>query len=208
MNEKKIKKVAIYARVSTNKKEDDPHYQETENQLALLREHCKREKWEVVKEYVDNESGKSGKRKNFQVMFKDAQKHKFDLVIFWALDRFSREGTLATLHYLQELEHYGVYFYSYTETYLNSVGVFRDVVISILATIAKQERIRHSERVKAGLERAKKEGRKLGRKPIDKKILKKIDGLRKKGLSIRQIAEELKISVGTVGERVKKRGKI
>jgi DNA invertase Pin-like site-specific DNA recombinase len=84
---------------------------------------------------------------------KAASMRQFDLVLFWSLDRLSREGVLETL------SSYGVGWKSFTEQYLDSCGVFRDAVLSILATIAKQERIRLSERTMAGLEKARREGR-------------------------------------------------
>jgi len=99
-------------------------------------------------------------------MFEDARLRRFDMVLFWALDRFSREGTLKTLEYLQRLDSYGVAWKSFTEQYLDSTGMFRDAVIAILATIAKQEHARLSERVVAGLRRAKRQGKVLGRKRI------------------------------------------
>src|SRR5262245_53864036 len=71
-----------------------------------------------------------------------ASRHEFDLALFWSLDRFSREGVLETLQYLRTLTSYGVGWKSFTEQYLDSCGIFRDAVLSILATIAKQERIR------------------------------------------------------------------
>lgn len=87
----------------------------------------------------------------------------FDLVLFWALDRFSREGVLPTLQHLQRLDSYGVAWRSFTEQYLEPTGVFKDAVISIRSTIAKQENIRRSERAKAGLARAKRHGARFGR---------------------------------------------
>src|SRR5207302_1262078 len=116
--------------------------------------------------YVDHASGGSGDRQMFQEMFTDAAQRKFDLVLFWSLDRFSREGVLETLQYLQRLTNNGVDWWSLKEEYLRSVGIFRDAVLSILATIAKQERIRLSERVMAGLERARAEGKDLGRPKV------------------------------------------
>ena len=83
------------------------------------------------------------------------------MVLFWSLDRFSREGVLETLQHLQKLTSNGVEWYSYREEYLRSVGVFKEAVLAILAAIAKQERVRISERVQAGLSRAKAEGKKL-----------------------------------------------
>ena len=84
-------------------------------------------------------------------------------MLFWSLDRFSREGVLETLTYLQNLTQYGVGYRSFTEQYLDSCGMFREAVISILAVIAKQERVRLSERTIAGLQRARARGRIGGR---------------------------------------------
>jgi hypothetical protein len=93
----------------------------------------------------------------FKRLFEDASRRRFDLVLFWSLDRFSRQGVLETLHHLQRLAQYGVGYRSFTEQYLDSCGILKDAVLSILATIAKQERIRISERVHAGLAKARKQ---------------------------------------------------
>jgi DNA invertase Pin-like site-specific DNA recombinase len=138
--------VAIYARVSTRDKGQD-----TENQLRQLREFCRKQDWRVVCEFVDHATGKHSDREQFQALFAAASRSEFDVVLFWSLDRFSREGVLATLQHLQRLTSYGVGYRSFTEAYLDSCGMFKDAVISILATIAKQERIRLSERTVAGL---------------------------------------------------------
>ena len=156
----KSKGVAIYARVSTRDR------QETLNQLAQLREFCRRQGWQVVTEYLDRETGSTPARANFQKMLLDASQRKFDVLLFWALDRLTREGTLATLQYLERLTSYQVGYRSFTEPYLDSCGTFKDVVISVLATMAKQERLRISERVRAGLQRARSQGKKLGRPPL------------------------------------------
>src|SRR5258707_10883117 len=99
-------------------------------------------------------------------MFSAASKRKFEVLLFWSLDRLSREGVLETLQHLQRLTSYGVGYRSYTEQYLDSCGIFRDAVIGILAAVAKQERIRLSERTVAGLERAKAQGRIGGRPKV------------------------------------------
>jgi DNA invertase Pin-like site-specific DNA recombinase len=85
-------------------------------------------------------------------------------VLFWSLDRFSREGVLETLNHLPRLAAYGVGYRSFTEQYLDSCGIFKDAALSMLATIAKQERIRLSERTIAGLEKARRAGRVGGRR--------------------------------------------
>jgi len=96
-------------------------------------------------------------------MFDDASRKQFDMVLFWSLDRFSREGVLETLQHLQMLSGNGIEWFSYREEYLRSVGGFRHAVLAILAAIANQERVRLSERVQAGLSRARAQGKVLGR---------------------------------------------
>src|SRR6266850_1642362 len=154
-------RVALYGRVSTKDKGQD-----TENQLRQLREFATSQGWTVKKEYVDRETGSTDDRAEFQAMFRDASQRKFDVLLFWALDRLSREGVLETLQHLNRLTSCGVAYRSFTEQYFDSCGIFKDAVISILATIAKQERVRLSERVKAGLERARTRGKRLGRPQI------------------------------------------
>ena len=121
---------------------------------------------------------------------KDARKREFDVLLFWSLDRLSREGVLETLQHLNRLTSYGVGYRSFTEQYLDSCGIFRDAVIGILATIAKQERLRISERVRAGLDRARAKGKHLGRPQVAVDVAR-IARLRAQGRSIREIAGEL-----------------
>jgi DNA invertase Pin-like site-specific DNA recombinase len=104
-------RVAIYARVSTTDKGQDP-----ENQLIQLRDWCARAGHEPVEEYVEHESGRKGEngRRAFARLFQDAARRHFDLVLFWSLDRFSREGMAQTVHYLQRLQAHGVAFHSFT----------------------------------------------------------------------------------------------
>jgi DNA invertase Pin-like site-specific DNA recombinase len=79
-------------------------------------------------------------------MMADAARRRFDVLLFWALDGFSREGAPETHTHLKWLDHARVRFRSLTEPYLDSCGVFRDAVVSILGVIAKQERIRITTR--------------------------------------------------------------
>jgi DNA invertase Pin-like site-specific DNA recombinase len=169
----KAKRVAIYARVSTRDK------QETLNQLAQLREFCRRQGWRLVTEYIDTESGSVPSRANFQKMLLHASQREFDVLLFFALDRLTREGTLATLQYLERLTSYQVGYKSFTEPYLDSCGTFKDVVISLLATMAKQERLRIGERVRAGLQRARGQGKRLGRPPLRRLTVEEVAKLRK-----------------------------
>src|SRR5579863_7941303 len=142
-------KTAIYARVSTKDGRQD-----TENQLRQLRAFAATQGWTVVHEYVDRASGRRGDREQFQKMFAAASRREFDVLLFWSLDRLSREGTVQTLNHLERLTNYGLNYRSYTEQYLDSTGIFKEAVIGILAAVAKQEQVRISERVMAGLERA------------------------------------------------------
>jgi DNA invertase Pin-like site-specific DNA recombinase len=194
----KIENVAVYVRVSTKDGRQD-----TENQLIALREYCSKQGWEIAGEYVDHETGGTSKRPHFQKMFADARARKFDLVLFWSLDRLSREGVSATLGHLERLTGYGVGWRSHTEEYLDSCGIFRDAVLSILATIAKQERIRRSERASAAIARLRRQGQadRLGRKRnvFDRDRARR---LRADGWSIRQIAAELDQSPMTIQRAV------
>jgi DNA invertase Pin-like site-specific DNA recombinase len=185
----------IYVRVSTGK-------QETDNQLDQLRQFARKLGWIIVAEYADQISGKHSDREQFQKMFSDASKRRFDVLLFWSLDRLSREGALETLQHLNRLTSYGVEWRSLTEQYLDSTGMFRDAVISILAVVAKQERVRLSERTLAGLERARKAGKTLGRPKAD------IDGeeirtLRAKGQSWGAISRQLGVARATCQKAVR-----
>jgi len=188
-------RIALYARVSTKDKGQD-----YENQLRELREFVTRKAgdgWVPAGEYIDKASGKTSDRPAFRRLFEDASRRQFDLVLFWSLDRFSREGVLETLQRLQRLSAHGVEWFSYREEYLRSIGVFKEAVLAILAAIAKQERIRLSERVQAGLSRARAQGKVLGR-PRAAVRVERVLKLRERGLSIRQIADETAVSHMTV----------
>jgi DNA invertase Pin-like site-specific DNA recombinase len=184
-------KIAIYTRVSGKSNRQD-----AANQSLQLIEYCQRQGWEYF-EYADRMSGTRADRVEFQRMFEDARVKRFDIVLFWALDRFSREGTLKTLEYLQRLDTYGVGWKSYTEQYLDSTGMFRDAMIAMLATIAKQEHARLSERVVAGLRRAERAGKVLGRKRI---ILdrERVRAMHAAGQSVRAIATTIGVSKSLV----------
>ena len=185
-------RAVLYARVSTRDKG-----QELNNQIGQLQELCVAQGWEFVHQYLDHESGTKSDRPQFQQMFRDAAARKFDLVVFWSLDRFTREGTLCTLKYFELLEHYGVHWRSLTEPWIDSAGPFRDVVVSVLASLAKQEQVRISERVRAGLNRARAHGTRTGN-PIGRPRLvfrrDEVVTLRKGGFSWGEIAKQLGIS--------------
>ena len=189
-------KVAIYARVSTSK-------QDNGNQLIELRDFAAKQKWEVVTEYFDTVSGSGKKdRVQFERMMLAASQKQFDVLLFWKLDRFTREGTRKTLAYLTRLDAWGISWRSYSEPFFDSCGVMRDVVISIMATLAEQERI--SERTKAGLARAKRAGQVLGRTPYTVDMAA-VRARQRAGQSLRGIARDLGVSPALLVKRAKLR---
>ncbi len=179
----------IYARCSTVR-------QDNENQIAQLEEHAKRQGWELVEVVRDIASGSKSdnERHGLDRVFQLAHQRKFDVLLFWALDRLSREGCRQTLEYLTRLDKLGVKWHSYSEPYISSIGLFADAVVAILATLARQERLRIGERTKAGLERARLKGAKLGRPRVDERIKNKAVELRSTGMSFAKIGEELGVS--------------
>ena len=189
-------RVALYARVSTS-----DGRQGVENQLEELRKFSATQGWLVSGEYVDHESGGRADRVEFRRIFVDAAQRKFDVVLFWALDRLTREGARETLEYLNRLSVYGVAFRSFQEPYLDSCGAFQDAVVAILGAVAKQEKVRISERVRAGLSRVRAEGTRSGR-PIGRPraVFRRDEAieLRRNGLSWRQVASKLRVGMTTV----------
>jgi DNA invertase Pin-like site-specific DNA recombinase len=192
-------KVTIYTRVSGKSNRQD-----AASQSLQLIEYCQRQGWEFI-EYTDRMTGTRADRAAFLQLFEDARLKKFDLVLFWALDRFSREGVTETLNHLKVLDSYGVAWKSFTESYLDSTGMFKEAVIAILAAVARQEHARLSERVVAGLRRAKREGKVLGRKRI---ILdrERIRTMHANGESIRVIASKTGVSKSLVANILKEQG--
>jgi DNA invertase Pin-like site-specific DNA recombinase len=189
-------RVAMYARVSTKK-------QDNENQLEQLREFARNQAgWEIVVEYVDVVSGSGKKDRNeFDAMMLGASQRKFDVLVFWALDRLSREGIVKTLGYLEQLTAWGIQYRSYTQPFLDTGNEMTNgIVLSVLAAVAKQERISISIRTKAGLQRARKAGRVLGRKPSDVDM-GRVRQMRASGRSLRAIADEVGCSASLLVKR-------
>ena len=147
MTDQPIRRAAMYLRVSTL-------HQETENQLLQTVRFIEANGWERV-ELIDHGSGRDAEREKFQELFSLAARREIDLVVVWALDRFSREGVAETFAHIQKLASYGVGLVSVTEPHFRTTGPAGELLIAVAAWIAKQERIRISERVRAGLERAK-----------------------------------------------------
>ena len=189
-------RIGLYARVSTDDKGQDP-----ENQLRQLRQWCANAGHELVHEYVDRESGRKGVngRKQFAALFEDAHKRKFDCVLFWALDRFTREGMVPTIMHLQRLASHGVGFHSYTEPHLATDNeLVRNILLALLASLAKVEAQKIAERTRAGMARARAQGKRIGRPSIPHTLREKIADRIAAGETPYAVAKDLGIDRHTV----------
>ncbi len=184
------RRVALYARVSTKNRQDP------ESQLLPLREYAQARGFEISSEYVDICSGRKDSRPELARLMADAQKRRLDAVAVWKFDRFAR----STRHLVTALEQFnalGVDFISLSESIDTSTPMGK-MVFTVLAAVAELELSLIRERVVMGLQRAKAQGTRLGRPPGTKANVRKIQKLRRQGLSIRQITSEMTISKSTV----------
>jgi DNA invertase Pin-like site-specific DNA recombinase len=191
-------RMAIYARVSTDDKGQDP-----ENQLRQLRQWCATAGHEIAQEYIDHESGRKGTkdRKQFAALFEDAHRRLFDSVLFWSLDRFSREGMVPTILHLQRLASYGVGFHSYTEPHLATDNeLVRNILLALLASLAKVEAQKISDRTRAGMERARARGARIGRPTLAPKLKAQIAQLTAAGATPYAVAKRLGIDRHTAAK--------
>ena len=185
----------LYLRVSTSE-------QELGNQEAQLRDWPAREGHRITAVYRDIASGRNDyrDRRGFYELLTEMKKPRrgFGLVVFWAVDRLTREGTLKTLLYLEQFRVLGVKYHSYTEPYISTLGPFADVVISLLGTLAKIEREKISRRTKAGLAKARRRGKVLGRPDTARRKSYSVWMLQQEGLPVREIARKLRIGESSV----------
>jgi len=186
-----MKKVAIYARVSTDK-------QTCENQLTELRTLAQRMGYTIAQEFIDEGiSGTKAKRPALDSMMKMATQRKFDMVMCWSIDRLGR-SLQNLLELLNQLDSLRVDLFFHQQAIDTSTPMGK-MVFSILGALGAYERELIRERVIVGLQTAKIRGVKLGRPSIINDRLKHaVTLLSEKGMGIKQIAKELKIGVGTV----------
>ena len=190
-------RVAIYARVSTTK-------QETENQVAQLREYAARMGWSVAEVLKETEHGWEPEREKLQELLDLARFRDIDIALVWALDRFSRQGVAATLKLVEDLHRSGVKLWSYQEPFLReSDPAMAELVLSFLAWAAKQEHVRISERTTAGLERVRANGKKLGRPKLHSFDLEEAKRLRDEGKSWNAIVKDLGLPAEARGSVVR-----
>ena len=185
-----MKKVAIYARVSTTDKGQD-----IDTQLFPLKEFIERRDWELSKIYSDQMSGSKENRPALKELMKDAHKKKFDCVLVFRFDRFAR-STKQLITALDNFQSLGIDFVSYEES-LDTTTSNGRLMFTIISAFAEFERSIIQERVKAGLIKARAKGKKLGR-PKSQVDAVKIKELRLEGLSIRKIAQTLSIPKSTI----------
>ena len=187
------KKVAIYARCSTDR-------QKVENQLQVLREVAGKNDWEIVTEYVDE--GISGAKRRdarpqFDALIKDAVRRKFDLVMCWDISRLGR-SLQHLVEFLSDIQSKNVDLYIHNSGLDTTTSTGR-MMFQMVSVFSEFERNIISERVRAGLERAKKNGKKLGRrKNVNEGTSAAVRLVRENGMSIKKIARELTIGVGSV----------
>lgn len=188
------KKAVLYLRVSTTE-------QDVENQRSELERICEEKDWEIVETITEESSAYQGKREKFQKLFDMAHRHEYDVLVTWSLDRLDRRGIQETLQSLQRLDDNDIQFYSYQEPYLTTLDSHtRELIISVLSWVAEMESERRSERTKAGLERARDQGKQIGRpkkgSEAEREAIRKM--VEKDGLSYREVEEKTGVSKSTV----------
>ncbi len=183
-----MKRAALYMRVSTL----DQH---PETQLYDLRQMAAQRDYEIVHEYTDRISGAKSRRPGLDQMMSDARRGRFDVVLVWASDRLAR-SVKHFLEVLDELNRVNVEFVSFREQ-IDTGGPLGRAIVVIIGAIAELERNLIIERVRAGMRRAKLEGRHIGRKPLDldrSGILQD----RTQGQSLGQLAKSYRVSRATI----------
>ena len=184
----KPKRAALYCRISTG----DQH---VETQLLDLREMAEQRGLEIVREYTDIISGAKSKRPGLDQLMADARRHNFDILIVAAFDRLAR-NVGHFLKVLDEMNHLGIAFLSVREN-IDSSGPLGRAMIIIVGAIAELERSLIVERVRAGMRRARMEGRRIGRAPLDiDRALVVAD--RRSGMSLTEVAKKHHVSRATV----------
>jgi DNA invertase Pin-like site-specific DNA recombinase len=176
-------RAAVYARVSTLD-------QEPENQLAELRRYVDARDWRA-EEYVDHGvSGAKDRRPALDELLRDAKRRRFSVLVVWRLDRLGR-NLRHLVTFLDELQALGISFVSLGEGIDCTTPAGR-LQLHVLAALAEFERGRIQERVKAGLARARRQGKRLGRPRVER-----LPVALPKGLTVRQAAEQWGVSKST-----------
>jgi DNA invertase Pin-like site-specific DNA recombinase len=205
----RVVRAALWKRVSTEGRGQDPKIQQ-----ADLDRICQQRDWTVVKQYDVEESAFGKKpREQFQLMLEDARRGRFDVLVVWSMDRFSREGEWSVSKVMSSLQDWHVQFYSYNEPFLDTTGPFAGFLIPLFAWLAHQESVRKGRAVKLGMEKARAQGIKIGRPRVtDRKGFKVrfgdiLERLAQNQVSRRKAAMELKIGYATLKRLIDAQGK-
>jgi DNA invertase Pin-like site-specific DNA recombinase len=192
-------KVGIYARISTSDKD-----QNVETQILPLREFVSSQGWETFCEYQDQVPATDlVHRTQWRELLEDASKRKFDLLLVWRMDRAFR-SVLDAATTLERLRAWGVGLRSYTEPWLDTTSPFGEALYYITVAYAQLERGILRERVKAGMDRARKQGHRIGRPRVtdrrgfNDRFGAVLERLNRGEISRRRAAKELKIGYATL----------
>jgi DNA invertase Pin-like site-specific DNA recombinase len=191
------KRVALYARVSTLDKGQDP-----ETQLRPLREYAQRRGFVVAAEYVDQASGTSEERREYKTMMAAAKKRHLDVVLVWRYDRFAR-STQALVNALKQFQSLGVDFISYQEN-IDTTTPTGELIFHVMASLAQFESALISQRVRAGMARAKAQGKAISRPALSVDKQQEIARLHTQGVSMNQISKQAAIAYSTVYKYVQR----
>lgn len=188
-------KIAIYGRVSTSE-------QSCENQLLELREYASARNFEVVEEYCDKGvSGSKDSRPALNKLMEAAKQRRFDAILVWRLDRWGRSiQHLVTS--INDLKAFGVEFISFKDGLDLSTPSGR-LQFHVIAAMAEFEKAMIVERTRAGLRRARREGKRLGRPPEAELDIERIRKMRRDGMTFRAIATKLGWSPALIHKQLK-----
>jgi putative DNA-invertase from lambdoid prophage Rac len=182
-------RAALFVRVSTD-------LQTVTNQKPDLVQLCRTRGFEIVSVYEETGSAVAKKRPMFDKMRLAAHRGEFDVLVVWAIDRLGR-SMIGNMQAVLDLDRLGVKVISVRESWLDMGGPVRDLLVAIFSWVASQERAQLIARTRLGMERARREGKRIGRPPVEVDIARALE-LRAQGLSIRRIARELRVGASTV----------
>lgn len=183
----------MYLRVSTDE-------QTTDNQRPELEDLIEARGLELVATYEEKASA-AGQRAEFDRMLADAHRGRFSVLVIWAIDRFGR-SMVGNVQAVLELDRRGVQVVSVREPWLDTGGPVRQLLVAIFSWVAEQERAQLVARTQAGMERARRRGIHIGR-PRARVDVARAAALRASGLSIRDIAKELKVPASTLARALR-----
>ena len=162
----KVWRAALWLRVSTDNRGQDPELQHAD--LVRL---CEQRSWEIVETYrVEESAFGQTPRQKFQGMIEDARRGRFDVLVAWSMDRFSREGEWSVARTIAAFQDWHVHFYSYSEPFLDTTGPFAGILIPLFAWLARQDSVRKGKAVRLGMAKARDAGKHIGRPQVTDRV--------------------------------------